>query len=80
MDANQAFTAREFVRLLPSFLEARVDLIEQPLAADEDDALRDIRSPIPLVSTIDTESKLTTTRENPFMISVLNVSSNSGAR
>jgi L-alanine-DL-glutamate epimerase-like enolase superfamily enzyme len=50
VDANQAFTAREFVRLLPSFLEARVDLIEQPLAAEEDDALRDIRSPIPVVA------------------------------
>jgi L-alanine-DL-glutamate epimerase-like enolase superfamily enzyme len=50
VDANQAFTAREFVRLLPSFLEARVELIEQPLAADQDDALRGIRSPIPLVA------------------------------
>ncbi|NWG47092.1 MAG: dipeptide epimerase [Alphaproteobacteria bacterium] len=48
VDANEALTARTLSELLPDFARAGVVLIEQPLPRGEDEALEQIRSPIPL--------------------------------
>lgn len=50
VDANQAFTRRWLEELLPSLVEARVELVEQPLPRGEDGALAGLRSPIPLAA------------------------------
>jgi L-alanine-DL-glutamate epimerase-like enolase superfamily enzyme len=48
VDANEGWTARQYAELAPALAEFGVELIEQPLPADADDALRDLPHPIPV--------------------------------
>lgn len=48
VDANEGWRADDLAHRLDICRENRVDLIEQPLPAGEDDALATIRSPIPI--------------------------------
>ncbi len=48
VDANEGWDAEGLARLVPELEAARVDLLEQPLPADRDDALADIACPVPL--------------------------------
>lgn len=50
VDANQAFTVDSLSRLLPVLVDARVLLIEQPLARGREAELDNFRSPIPLAA------------------------------
>ncbi|MGH8146762.1 MAG: dipeptide epimerase [Rhodanobacteraceae bacterium] len=50
VDANQGFTRHSLENLLPSLVEARVALIEQPLPRGEDAGLAGLQSPIPLAA------------------------------
>jgi L-alanine-DL-glutamate epimerase-like enolase superfamily enzyme len=50
VDANQGFTRQALEQLLPVLMEARVELIEQPFAAGEEDALDGIDCPIPIAA------------------------------
>ncbi|MGH8216620.1 MAG: dipeptide epimerase [Rhodanobacteraceae bacterium] len=50
VDANQGFTRHSLEDLLPSLVEARVALIEQPLPRGEDGGLAGLQSPIPLAA------------------------------
>jgi L-alanine-DL-glutamate epimerase-like enolase superfamily enzyme len=47
VDANEGWQATEAIQLAADLQRYGVDLIEQPLPADADDALRTIKSPIP---------------------------------
>jgi L-Ala-D/L-Glu epimerase / N-acetyl-D-glutamate racemase len=47
-DANEAWRASDLARLLAAAAAARVELIEQPLPAGEDDALRHIARAVPV--------------------------------
>ena len=48
IDANQAWTVDDLARYLPGLQELGVEMIEQPLHADADEALRGFESPLPL--------------------------------
>jgi L-alanine-DL-glutamate epimerase-like enolase superfamily enzyme len=48
VDANEGWTARHFEELAPRLAEFGVELIEQPLPADDDDALAELPHPIPV--------------------------------
>ena len=48
VDANEGWTARRFAQLAPRLAELGVELIEQPLLADDDDALAELPHPIPV--------------------------------
>jgi L-alanine-DL-glutamate epimerase-like enolase superfamily enzyme len=48
VDANEAWSIGHLERFGPAFLDLGVELIEQPLKAAEDGALKGFRSPIPL--------------------------------
>jgi L-alanine-DL-glutamate epimerase-like enolase superfamily enzyme len=48
VDANEAWTPRHFAELSPALAELGVELIEQPLPADDDDALAELPHPIPV--------------------------------
>jgi L-alanine-DL-glutamate epimerase-like enolase superfamily enzyme len=48
VDANQAWDFEDLARFTPGLLEYRVDLLEQPLAADKDQQLIKGSSPIPV--------------------------------
>ena len=50
IDANQGFSRSFLERLMPVLVAERVELIEQPLPAGQDDLLDGIRSPIPLAA------------------------------
>lgn len=50
VDANQGYTTASFAGLLPSLIEARVDLIEQPFQVGHEAPLDVIRSPIPIAA------------------------------
>jgi len=50
VDANQAFDGQGLLRLLPALLGSDVRLIEQPLPAGRDAALRELKVPIPLAA------------------------------
>jgi L-alanine-DL-glutamate epimerase-like enolase superfamily enzyme len=50
VDANQAFTADSLSRLLPTLVDARVLLVEQPLARGREADLDAFTSPIPLAA------------------------------
>ena len=50
VDANESLSLSVLQELLPMMLSSNVVLIEQPLHADRDDALRGFQSPIPLVA------------------------------
>jgi L-alanine-DL-glutamate epimerase-like enolase superfamily enzyme len=48
VDANEAWTLDQLQRFAPAFAELGIEMIEQPLPASEDEALRGYRSPVPL--------------------------------
>ena len=48
MDANEGWTVEHLKRFGDAFAELRVELIEQPLPAGEDDALFGVECPVPL--------------------------------
>jgi L-Ala-D/L-Glu epimerase len=48
VDANEGWTARQYVELAPALAEFGVELIEQPLPAGDDDALAELPHPIPV--------------------------------
>jgi L-alanine-DL-glutamate epimerase-like enolase superfamily enzyme len=48
VDANEGWTASDFARLAPALAALGVAMIEQPLPADADAALRDMPRPIPV--------------------------------
>lgn len=48
VDANQGFTPASFHALLPTLVEANVQLVEQPFPTERDGDLEGIDSPIPL--------------------------------
>jgi L-Ala-D/L-Glu epimerase len=48
VDANEGWTARHFAELSPALAELGVELIEQPLPSDEDDALAELPHPVPV--------------------------------
>jgi L-Ala-D/L-Glu epimerase len=48
VDANEGWSIQDLDRLLPTLAAENVALIEQPLPADNDAALKDFASPIPL--------------------------------
>jgi L-alanine-DL-glutamate epimerase-like enolase superfamily enzyme len=52
VDANTAWNARQTIDMLPMFEHYRIELIEQPVAADDYDGLKQITrvSPIPIIA------------------------------
>jgi len=48
VDANQGWTVEELLRFTPVLAELRVSMIEQPLRVGQDEALRQLNSPVPL--------------------------------
>ncbi len=48
VDANEGWTPRHFAELSPALAALGVELIEQPLPADADDALAELPHPIPV--------------------------------
>jgi len=48
VDPNESWTAAELVRYRAALIEHRVDLLEQPLPADDDAALADWDAPVPV--------------------------------
>ena len=48
VDANESWTEAQLSEYLPMLVDLRVELIEQPLPADADDALARLQPPIPL--------------------------------
>lgn len=48
VDANEAWDASIYRRLVPELLQLGVEMIEQPLPAAEDEALRALERPIPI--------------------------------
>lgn len=50
VDGNQGFTASALERLLPTLIEARVALIEQPFPIGQDSQLNGFTSPIPIAA------------------------------
>jgi L-Ala-D/L-Glu epimerase len=50
VDANQSLEPATFAALLPSLLEARVELIEQPFKRGEEFRLEGLESPIPIAA------------------------------
>jgi len=48
VDANEGWTARHFADLSPALARLGVELIEQPLPADDDGALAELPHPIPV--------------------------------
>ena len=50
VDANQGFTPATLMQLMPSLVEARVALIEQPFPLDQDILLEGLASPIPIAA------------------------------
>ena len=48
VDANEGWNEGQFSRFLPVLIDARVELIEQPLPANADDALAGMACPIPI--------------------------------
>jgi L-alanine-DL-glutamate epimerase-like enolase superfamily enzyme len=50
VDANQGFTRESFARLLPTFVEARVDVVEQPFPVGNEDWFDGLARPIRLAA------------------------------
>jgi L-alanine-DL-glutamate epimerase-like enolase superfamily enzyme len=48
VDANESWTPARLAEMMPILVDCRVELIEQPLPAEADDALAGLTSPIPL--------------------------------
>lgn len=66
VDANTAWTAKEAIAALPMLLDHGVELVEQPVPADDIDGLRQVRrrSPIPVVA----DESCVTLRDIPRLI------------
>ena len=56
VDANESWSIDRLAELAPRMAELQVALIEQPLPAASDDALRDFRSPVPLCADESTQA------------------------
>jgi L-Ala-D/L-Glu epimerase len=50
VDANQSYSLEHLERLMPALLEARVQLIEQPLPVGQENCLLSLQSPIPIAA------------------------------
>ena len=50
VDANQGFTRESLAQLMPTLVEARVKLIEQPFPVERDVDMEGLRSPIPVAA------------------------------
>jgi L-Ala-D/L-Glu epimerase len=50
VDANQGFTRESLARLMPTLIDARVELIEQPFPIGQDAWLDGFQSPIPIAA------------------------------
>lgn len=50
VDANQGFSRESFAQLLPTLVEARVDLVEQPFAVGNEAWLDGLERPIPIAA------------------------------
>jgi L-Ala-D/L-Glu epimerase / N-acetyl-D-glutamate racemase len=50
VDANQGYTVSTVERLLPTLIDARVDLLEQPFARGRESDLDGFESPIPIAA------------------------------
>jgi L-alanine-DL-glutamate epimerase-like enolase superfamily enzyme len=50
VDANQAYTVEQLPRLLRILVDARVELLEQPVARGHEQGLEDLVSPIPIAA------------------------------
>ena len=48
VDANESWNEAQLSEFMPTFSDLRIELIEQPLPADADDALARLECPIPL--------------------------------
>ncbi len=48
VDANESWNESQLCEFMPALIDCRVELIEQPLPADADDALARLERPIPL--------------------------------
>ncbi len=48
IDANEAWSMSQLLEVMPCLVEAKIELIEQPLPQDDDDELGDYKSPIPI--------------------------------
>lgn len=48
VDANEALTLDQALEIAPALAEARVEMLEQPLHAEADEALRGVAFPLPL--------------------------------
>jgi L-alanine-DL-glutamate epimerase-like enolase superfamily enzyme len=48
VDANEGWRERDLVEIMPALAEFGVELIEQPLPADADEALRGVPHPVPV--------------------------------
>jgi L-alanine-DL-glutamate epimerase-like enolase superfamily enzyme len=48
VDANESWSEAQLAEFIPALVDCRVQLIEQPLSADADDALARLQLPIPL--------------------------------
>ena len=48
VDANEGWSVDEYTALAPTLLQLGVEMVEQPLPADADDALADIARPLPV--------------------------------
>jgi L-alanine-DL-glutamate epimerase-like enolase superfamily enzyme len=48
VDANQAWSVEQLIEIAPRLADLGVDLLEQPVRAEDDEALRGLRLPIPV--------------------------------
>ena len=48
LDANEAWSMSQLAEIMPALVAADISLIEQPLRQEQDDCLREYRSPIPI--------------------------------
>jgi L-Ala-D/L-Glu epimerase len=69
VDANQGFTRDFLEKLLPTFVDAKVALIEQPFKVGEEAQLDGLQSPIPIAA----DETLQTLRDLPTVVSRFDV-------
>jgi L-alanine-DL-glutamate epimerase-like enolase superfamily enzyme len=48
VDANQAWSVRQLIEIAPRLVDLGVDLLEQPVRAEDDEALHGLKLPIPV--------------------------------
>jgi L-alanine-DL-glutamate epimerase-like enolase superfamily enzyme len=69
VDANQGFTLRALEQIMPTLLDAKVALIEQPLRRGDESLLRGFVSPIPLAA----DESVQTSADLPAMLDLFSV-------